>query len=355
MVVITAVPTKIFIHAVNVHQGGGRKLLEGLLGAIENDAHEYILTLDERMPLPMKQLSNVSIRCIKPSLFQRLMAEVWLWRNARHGDFVLCFGNLPPLFRLKAFTSVFLQNRYLIERVGLNGFSVWIRLRIIAERFWLRYAELHANEYLVQTPTMQNILSSMCRGRVVVKVLPFAAAPVSAAILAHGGARPTADGFVYVASGEPHKNHQQLIEAWCLLANQNIFPRLLLTLDKNMFPELCQWIDDKTKVHKLSIENLGILSSEAMFEVYAKSEALIYPSTFESLGLPLIEAQQAGLPIVASELDFVRDLVEPVQTFNPASAISISKAVKRFMGVDEIPLPIGSPAVVMRHILSRRN
>jgi glycosyltransferase involved in cell wall biosynthesis len=347
-------PIKIFIHAVNVHQGGGRKLLEGLLGALDSDDHEYVLNLDERMPLSLKERSNVSVRRVRPSIIQRLTAEVWLFRNARRGDRVLCFGNLPPLFRLQAFTSVFLQNRYLIDRVGLSGFTVWARLRITVERLWLRYAQLHANEYLVQTPTMQHLTNELCQGRVPVTVLPFAVGQVSAKPAGDGGST-SATGFVYVASGEPHKNHRQLIEAWRILAEENIYPKLVLTVDKNAFPELCHWIEEKKKAHNLFVENLGSVNSVAMADIYAKTQALIYPSTFESLGLPLIEAEQAGMPILASELDYVRDVVSPVQTFNPGSAISIAKAVKRFLGASEVAMPVGSPGTFMHHILSRLN
>jgi glycosyltransferase involved in cell wall biosynthesis len=345
---------KIFIHAVNVHQGGGRRLLEGLLGALDSDAYEYVLTLDERMPLSLKERPNITVRRIRPSIIQRFLAEAWLFRNARRGDRVLCFGNLPPLFRLQAFTSVFLQNRYLIDRVGLSGFTAWARLRITFERLWLRYAQLHANEYLVQTPSMLHLMNLVCHGKVPVTVLPFAVGQVSAKPAGDGGST-SATGFVYVASGEPHKNHRQLIEAWRILAEENIYPKLVLTVDKNAFPELCHWIEEKKKAHNLFVENLGSVNSEAMADIYAKTQALIYPSTFESLGLPLIEAEQAGVTILASELDYVRDVVSPVQTFNPGSAISISKAVKRFLGVSEPVMSVGSPATFMHHLSGRLN
>lgn len=345
---------KIFIHAVNVHQGGGRKLLEGLLGALDSDVYEYVLTLDERMPLSLKESPNITVRRIRPSIIQRLMAEVWLFRNARRGDSVLCFGNLPPLFSLQAFTSVFLQNRYLIDRVRLSGFTVRARLRITFERLWLRYAQLHANEYLVQTPSMLHLMNALCHGRVPVTVLPFAVGQVSAKHFGVGASNSSA-GFVYVASGEPHKNHRKLIEAWCILADENIYPKLVLTVDKNAFPALWLWIDEQRKVNNLFVENLGSLSSMALSAIYAQTSALIYPSTFESLGLPLIEAEQAGLPILASELDYVRDVVSPVQTFNPSSAISIAKAVKRFLGLNEFVTPMGSPAAFIQHIHGKFN
>ncbi len=75
-----------------------------------------------------------------------------------------------------------------------------------------------------------------------------------------------------------------------------------------------------------------------MLRLYLRAGALIYPSFSESLGLPLLEAQAAGLPVLASERDYVRDLLEPDETFDPASPLSIARAVKRHPGRPEAPL-----------------
>lgn len=66
---------------------------------------------------------------------------------------------------------------------------------------------------------------------------------------------------------------------------------------------------------------------------YAETKALIYPSLFESFGLPLFEARLLNLDVLASDSDFVRDLVEPIQTFDPYSPYSIANAVIRHMGI----------------------
>ena len=67
-----------------------------------------------------------------------------------------------------------------------------------------------------------------------------------------------------------------------------------------------------------------------------RSKALIFPSLAESFGLPLVEAQEFNKPILASELDFVRDVCSPVDTFDPKSSLSIARAVKRFLGYTDI-------------------
>jgi len=321
--------SKLIIHATNVHQGGGESLLKALFKALEEDKN-VLFCLDERMRVP-ESIASFQIRKTKPNIVSRLIAEWWLKRNVVNGDVVLCFGNLPPLFRLSGFVVVFLQNRYLLDGEYLNNFPFLTRLRITIERFWFAVKTPNVDEFLVQTNSMKRLMLRFTKGNV--HVLPFMHGKYSLAKL-DSMASNMCD-FLYVASGEPHKNHSCLVEAWCELAKQGIFPTLQLTLDERVFPELCGWIDQMVETHDLKIKNLGKISYENIFQAYKASGALIYPSKFESFGLPLLEANQLGLPILASELDYVRDVVKPNQTFDPNSAVSIARAVKRHLNITE--------------------
>jgi glycosyltransferase involved in cell wall biosynthesis len=100
---------------------------------------------------------------------------------------------------------------------------------------------------------------------------------------------------------------------------------------------LTSWIAEKALQHNLKVVNMGSLDSHGLYDLYRRVEALIFVSYFESFGLPLIEAQELGLPILAAELDFVRDIVSPIETFDPTSKISISRALMRFMGCADLP------------------
>ena len=333
--------SKLFIHAPNVHQGGGRSLLEPLLGVLHDQA-ELILCLDERMPLSADLENNLHVKRVKPSVVQRLNAEKWLAENVRADDRVLCFGNLPPLFKLKGYTIVFVQNRYLIDDVSLNKFPLKVRLRLAMERLWLAGKLNNADEFVVQTQSMKRLLEIKIQGLKPIHILPFVAEPNGyMRNVLEGGVKKDNDfDFLYVASGEPHKNHQKLIEAWCLLAQEGLFPSLCLTLEEARFFKLCQKVDAMRQQHNLKLTNVGDLHHDEVLGLYARSGAVIYPSNFESFGLPLIEARQANLPVLAPELDYVRDVLDPEQTFDPNSAVSIARAVKRFMGVYEQTVPL---------------
>jgi len=331
--------SKFYIHATNVHQGGGRALLSALLQVI---TVRVVLSVDERMPLPACLNGYDHVKQVKPSIWQRFLSENWLVHEVEEEDAVLCFGNLPPLFKLRGFTVVFLQNRYLIEDIPLIGFPLKIRLRLLIERWWVRSKLKNVDMFIVQTPTMKSLLEVKLRGEVPIQILPFVADPFgyTRRLTPAGRSDSSSFDFVYVASGEPHKNHHRLIEAWCLLAKEGLFPSLCLTLDRARFSELCFFIEEMQKQHGLNIVNMGGLAHSEVLALYEKSAAAIYPSQFESFGLPLIEARQAGLPVLASELDFVRDVLDPEQVFDPNSSVSIARAVKRFRGVDEPTLPL---------------
>jgi glycosyltransferase involved in cell wall biosynthesis len=123
----------------------------------------------------------------------------------------------------------------------------------------------------------------------------------------------------------------KLLDSWRLLAKEGFLPSLALTVPDS-YGDLIFEIERSISRDGLRITNFGNLSQSAVFKLYKSSSALIYPSLSESLGLPLIEASKFGIPIVAAELDYVRDSCVPEQTFDPSSALSIARAVKRFCG-----------------------
>jgi len=360
--------SKLFINANNTHLGGGKILLEGLIKTSAFKG-ERVFLLDSRMQLTSPLSSADTIKRVFPSALQRFLAELWLARNVGEADTVLCFGNLPPLFKLPGHVVVFVQNRYLLENVSLASCTRRERFRLRVERLWIRFKLVNVNQFIVQTPSMKAMLVSMLEDKAnkygnkskhqrysqLVKVMPLMDSVNHYQRQFSDIPRNSTNDFdfVYVASGTPYKNHCRLIEAWCLLAEEDIFPSLCLTIDEDHFPELTNWIDEMTDQYNLKIENSGTLSHNGIVELYGRADALIYPSLFESFGIPLIEARQAGLAVLASELDYVRDVLDPEQSFNPESVSSIAGAIKRFIGVDELPLPLHDAEQFISHILAK--
>lgn len=344
-------PRRIYIHANNVHQGGGRSLLLALLESLSNNL-DWFATLDARL-FPLKDsFGEGRIKWVARSALQRLNSEWWIFRHVQKEDVLLCFGNLPPLFRSRGRVIVFVQNRYLVESLGLQGYSVALRLRIRIERWWLIMRTKNVDLFVVQTPTMKSLLQTRIARIKAVAVFPFVGANEGYARTVPARAASVFEyDFLYVASGEPHKNHRNLIEAWCLLAQEGSFPSLCLTVDEAAFPEICRWLQLKKAGFGLKVENRGSIPHAQIRLLYGQARAFIFTSAFESLGLPLIEARQAGLPVLAPELDYVRDVLDPEQVFDPASPVSIARAVKRFLSLEEPLLMLLDAEGFMNHIL----
>lgn len=334
----------LIIHAPNIHQGGGRALLIPLLEAVDGSC---IAILDSRLHLPTSLPPDLTVMSVSPTLTGRLVAEWRLQQLAKAGDVVLCFGNLPPLFRNQGCVSVFLQNRYLFGRRDYSAFRWPVRLRLLAERLWLRFRLTKTMQVFVQTPTMARELA--LESGIQARVLPFFPVAAPCQITSVG----QRFDFIYVATGEPHKNHPNLVEAWKLLANDGLYPSLCLTLDHERDSRLLTWVESQARTNHLLIENIGLITRQEIDRLYRESGALIYPSSLESFGLPLLEGAAAGLPILASELDFVRDVSLPVQTFDPGSPVSIARAVKRHLGAAELPPQPLSPVAFLQVIQAK--
>lgn len=319
---------RIFLHAPNVHVGGGLVLLKGLLASVKLSLGLAIL--DQRAENNLPVFDAAEIVYVPRTIFGRFFAEWRLWKKSKSDDVVLCFHGLPPLFPVRGKTIVFLQNRILVTRDSLSGYTLRTRARLSVERFFLRVFAARIDKFIVQTPSMAKDVFSVLGPSLSVEVFPFY--ELSKEKIDEQALEKIFD-FVYVSSGEFHKNHRNLLEAWKLLAESDILPSLALTLpDRSV---LSEEVDQAAKRHGLKIVNVGVLETERVNTLYRQSRALIYPSTSESFGLPLVEARNFGLPVLAPELDYVRDVVEPVQTFDPLSPVSITRAVRRYLECPE--------------------
>lgn len=313
------------IYAPNVHQGGGRALLLPLLEMLKED-DDVTFVLDERLQLPAGLMFAGKVYRVKASLLARLFFE-WRLRGLLRKDMILLgMGNLPPLLAGNGIQKVLVQNRYLIDKVPLDSFRLPVRLRLTVERWWLQSRSHFVNKFIVQTPTMQRLINNCLS--VDAEIAPFIASAPANRIERREDEKQY--DFLYVASGEPHKNHKRLVEAWIKLTKKNLFPSLCLTLDSKRFPELCSWIDVKSKANDLNITMVGECSHENIQALYRISSATVYPSLFESFGLPLIESVQEGVPVLACNLSYVSDVIHPTDQFNPLSSDSIADAVCRF-------------------------
>ena len=336
---------RLMLHAPNVHTGGGLVLLRDLLAALTTSS--AWVQVDRRARDRLAIPAGLAVCYVEPTVASRFAAELRLWRENRADSLVLCFHGMPPWLPVRGKVLVFQQNRNLLGMNSLRQFPFRVGLRIGVERLICRLFRGYVDEYLVQTPSMARGLAQWHGGNPQMRLLPFAGCQSMGPANQPGS--PEYD-FVYVASGDAHKNHQRLLDAWVLLAGEGLFPLLALTVEAGNQAILGR-LEKLRVAHGIRVDNLPDLPHERVFALYRASRALIFPSLGESLGLPLLEAAACGLPIVAAERDYVRDVVTPVESFDPESAVSIARAARRFLGLPPATVTVLNPSQFLEQIL----
>jgi glycosyltransferase involved in cell wall biosynthesis len=102
------------------------------------------------------------------------------------------------------------------------------------------------------------------------------------------------DYFVYNGGADPRKNVPMLLQAVALLAEHMPTVQLaMLGTGYDSFRELIDNLGIRDRVHLL-----GYVSESRKAEILSQAVGLVYPSSYEGFGMPLIEGMAAGIPVI---------------------------------------------------------
>lgn len=83
----------------------------------------------------------------------------------------------------------------------------------------------------------------------------------------------------------------------------------------------------------IQYENYTNLSRQEIVEEYDKADLLLFASTFEGFGLPIVEAQATGRPVITSDLQPMKEVAGGAACLvDPFDCASIREGVKRVIG-----------------------
>lgn len=118
--------------------------------------------------------------------------------------------------------------------------------------------------------------------------------------------------FVYPATPLPYKQHETIVQAVRLLKHNEpeIGERIRIhfTVTSQELPILHTFVQSNDLNDQIIFQ--GKISHDRLLEIYKSSKGLLFPSTIETLGLPLIEAAKLGLPIIASDMDYAKEVLD---------------------------------------------
>jgi glycosyltransferase involved in cell wall biosynthesis len=153
----------------------------------------------------------------------------------------------------------------------------------------------------------------------------------------------------YPAQFWPHKNHLRLVEAFQEVAAE--FPNLHLVLTgktnmrrvksraiggndpptgsaigRDQYAAVMSAVDEMGLSGR--VHHLGYVEQDSLQAIYRLATALVMPSLFESVSIPIYEAFQVGTPVVASGILGIPEQVgDAGLLFDPTSVASIRQAI----------------------------
>lgn len=145
----------------------------------------------------------------------------------------------------------------------------------------------------------------------------------------------TRPSFLMVGTIEPRKGHAQTLAAFDLLWREGIDAHLEIVGKQGwMVEQLVEKLRSHPEFGKRLFWFEGI-SDEYLTKIYATSTCLIAASEGEGFGLPLIEAAQHNLPIIARDIPVFREVAgEHAYYFKGESPEQLAEAIKTWLSLD---------------------
>jgi glycosyltransferase involved in cell wall biosynthesis len=145
---------------------------------------------------------------------------------------------------------------------------------------------------------------------------------------AEQGLVPDGDFFLLPANLWPHKNHRRVLRAFARYLRQGTRPAtLVLTGDPQGWPAL------RAEFPALPVRHLGFVRVGLLRRLYRRARALVFFSLFEGFGMPLLEAFDAGTPVVCSHTTSLPEVGgDAVLTCDPTDVAAMSALMRRVAG-----------------------
>lgn len=313
----------ILIDAIYINNSGGKVLLDFLIECLEKTKIEIHYLFDDRIKNNHPAILINQVTYLKSSLFKR---HTFYKKNESRFSKILCFGNLPPSIKLKAEIYTYFHQPLFIEIP--NNISLLNKLKIQLKMTILNLLKDNTDIWLVQSENVKKgLVNKYNLNSSNITILPF-----YPPLRVQENIVRKKHSFVYVSNGGPHKNHDKLIDAFCVFYDNFNVGELRITISNN-FLELIEKIDDLQK-KGYPIVNYGFIKRDDLAEVYGTSEFLVFPSLAESFGLGIVEAVENGCKVVGSELPYMYAVCNPSITFNPQSVKEIAKAFEKAVLTD---------------------
>ena len=135
--------------------------------------------------------------------------------------------------------------------------------------------------------------------------------------------------FLAVGTVEPRKNLITLLRAYKKLLDAGCRePRLVIVGPRGWkYNPIMEYIKEQDLEDRVVFT--GYVPDEHLPALYNRARALVYPSVYEGFGLPLVEAMSCGIPVIASNLTSIPEIVgDAGLLFPPTDAEQLAELMR---------------------------
>jgi len=133
--------------------------------------------------------------------------------------------------------------------------------------------------------------------------------------------------WLYVGYRSCYKNIECLLRAYSMVAHELGIDLVLAGGEKELMPHELAFVFQERLEHRVHL--VGRLPDEMLSAAYAGAVGFVYPSFGEGFGIPLLEAMQCGVPVVASDIPVFREVAaDAALYFDPHSALALAHSIR---------------------------
>lgn len=331
---------RIMVFDVPAESGGALTILNQYYdAAIKDKKNEWFFVVSTPK---LKEANNVKVLSypwIKNSWLHRLYFDNLVANklvNKYNVDKILSLQNVVvPKVKVKQTLYLHQPLPFVEKRYGLTeDFKFWVYQNIISKIIFKSIRK--ADEVIVQTKWIMEAAIEKANVKKEKFILKQPELNVSVKKL-YTSDKNSEKLFFYPSSGLVYKNHEVIVNACKILKDKGISNyKVIFTLKGDENKHVRKLREIMTE-ENLPVEFIGLVDIEDVYKYYSKS-ILIFPSYIETFGLPMLEAKMHESPILASDCEFSREILDDymnVRFFNPFDEIQLSIFMESFLYEEE--------------------
>jgi len=147
--------------------------------------------------------------------------------------------------------------------------------------------------------------------------------------------------LLFIGRLEERKNIISILDAYKILKERYNIPHQLILAGnlgygyKNIKLKIRNLLEIKNS--KLEIIELGYITENKKWELLSGADIFIFPSLYEGFGIPILEAQNQGVPVVTSNISSIPEVAgESALLVDPKNSQDIAEAVQKIISDEDL-------------------